>query len=345
MTPKIRLLLCVLLLPSVLFAADQAPRWESWVVYWDFAKSRQEVQQLAPVLGDVGLFCDRLDANLHVVPAAPAMADGIAALRAAAPKALVWASVTNDRFDGKRLILKDPAAVHELLAPTKRAGHIAELINAAANADGLEIDYENLRAKDRDAYSAFIKDLGTAVHMRHQRLSVVVQAKTTDRVGDEAKAIDWSAVASAADEVKVMAYHFHHASGPPGPIAPPEWVETLAKFALQSIPREKLTLVLTVDGFDWPFKKSAQSIDFPEAIKLASAQHTALKRDIESDSLHFDYEDSAGLPHEVWFEDAVGLEAKIRTLQALGVSRVAFWRLGAGDPEFWNHLLKTSKQN
>jgi spore germination protein YaaH len=328
----------VFLLTGVARAEKAGPSWSSWVVYWDLAKSQESARGLAPALRDIGLFCYQLDETDHVIPGAPAIAGGIDDLRGAAPRSAIWLSVTNDRGTGAHKVLKDPAAVHTLLAsPGTRGDHIAELLAAAAPADGLEIDYENLWAKDRAHFSLFIQELAAALHAKKKRLAVVVQAKTHDTVKDGAGAIDWPAVAASADEVKVMAYHYHYAGGHPGPIAPPGWVAELAKFALQSIPREKLGIVLTVDGFDWPRKGVAKSIDFPQAVQLAALQQVALKRDPDTRSPYFNYVDQ-GKPHAVWFEDAESLQKKIDTLQDIGITRIGFWRLAAGDPAFWRTL-------
>lgn len=325
-----------------------SPTLSSWVVYWDLPGSFQQASASIHALKNISLFCYHFDRNGRLVPASPALMTLLPKLKALAPPGAlgIWLTVTNDVEKSPRATrLKDPAMIHALLSHTaRRSAHIAELTALAGPVDGIEIDYENLQARDREAFSTFLTELAGALHRRSRKLAVVVQAKTDDRAGDGARAIDWRAAATVADGVKVMAYHFHHASGSPGPIAPPAWVDRLARFALERIPREKLAIVFTLSGFDWPPYQPGRSVDSIAALRLAKARQVPQERDLESDSPHFSYKDDAGLRHEVWFEDAESLRRKIETAASLGITELAFWRLGSGDPSFWAGLPAKSPQ-
>jgi spore germination protein len=338
---QIPLFLSFLLLTSPALPQERVPlQLDSWVVYWDLAPSMDDATRLSPELRGVGAFCYHFKPDGSLAPPSPTFPEAISKLKSlnVGKPLTVWVSVTNDLDRGSKKSLKDPAIVHDILNdPTRRAAHIQDLVNLADQADALEIDYENLWGKDHDAYSSFIGELAQALHARSRRLAVVVQAKTNDRVRDEAGAIDWKAVGAAADIVKVMAYHFHYASGPSGPIAPPDWVNTLTQFALEHIPAEKLEIVLTLSGFDWPAGATAKSIDYDAAIQLAKIQGVALKHDATSGSPHFSYQ-QGGIAHEVWFEDAQSLRLKMEALRAAGITQIGFWRMGTGDPAFWSNL-------
>jgi spore germination protein YaaH len=241
----------------------------------------------------------------------------------------------------KQVQLKDPAIMHTLLKnPQRRARLTDELLSVLQQADGLEIDVENLRAKDRDAFSQWIRELAGELHAHQKMLSVVVQPRTQDKIKDGAGAMDWSALRAVADQVKVMAYHFHHAHGDPGPVAPPEWVVQLVRFAQPSIPPEKLSVVLTLSGFDWPKNSAGRAISFEEAIAKSKQAGAAVERDPATGTPHFEYTEN-GIRHTVWFEDAVSLRKKIDALHEAGVFQIALWRLGTGDSAFWDSLIKT----
>jgi spore germination protein len=135
-----------------------------------------------------------------------------------------------------------------------------------------------------------------------------------------------------------MAYLLHYGTSEPGSIAPTEWVGRIADYGRQHVPLEKLCLALHLGGFDWPNgKASGKSIEYPQAVALMQAHHAKLKHDAATGSAVFRYRD-AGEAHEVWIEDAQGIQDKIRVLTAKGITQIALWRLGAGDPALWDSL-------
>src|SRR5882724_11273600 len=326
-------------MPSIALAGDPAtPRLESWVVYWDLPHSLDDATRLSSQLSGVGAFCYRFAADGSLVPGSPALDQTIPKLTAlsSTPGFTVWISVTNDVIRNKKTIMKDASIVHDMLSkPSRRVAHIQALLAVAGPVDTLEIDYENLWAKDHDAYSGFISELAQALHAQSKHLIVVVQPKTNDRVRDEAGAIDWAAVAKSADVGKIMGYHFHYASGPPGPIAPPSWIADLTRFALERIPPEKLSVVLTLSGFDWSDHGPAKSIDYAAAMQKANTLGIRVEQDPVTGSPHYAYNEN-NTHHVVWFEDAESLKRKMETLESFGISRIGFWRLGTGDPLFWS---------
>ncbi len=52
----------------------------------------------------------------------------------------------------------------------------------------------------------------------------------------------------------------------------------------------------------------------------------------------FAYTDEAGNQHEVWFENAASIRAKLQLAHRLGIRGIALWRLGMEDPEIWTML-------
>ena len=45
-----------------------------------------------------------------------------------------------------------------------------------------------------------------------------------------------------------------------------------------------------------------------------------------------------GVDHEVWYEDAESIAAKLKLADAYGVGAVELWRLGGEDPGLWGSL-------
>jgi spore germination protein YaaH len=134
-----------------------------------------------------------------------------------------------------------------------------------------------------------------------------------------------------------MAYLYHYPSGDPGPLAPPEWVSEVARFAASQIPPEKLSIALTMNGCDWGVPGQGKSMNYDKVMNLLAKYHAVVERDRDTATPFFRYT-AKGVEHEVWFEDAVSLKEKARTLQGIGIHHVALWYLGSGDPAFLKDL-------
>jgi spore germination protein YaaH len=148
----------------------------------------------------------------------------------------------------------DPAIISKIIHdPGYRAKHVAEIVALVAEKgyDGIDIDYEGLPASARQSFTAFIHELGTALHRRQKLLSVAVYAKTAEASWDGAGAQDWAALAGHADLLKVMVYDYHWAGFHAGPLAPVDWLEAVLEYAAD-IPalRQKLVVGLPFYGLN-----------------------------------------------------------------------------------------------
>lgn len=320
-------------------SSNPSPRLNSWIVYWDGDKSLTAARDFASHLSEISVFAADFDSNYRV--SVPKWAfTAIQSLKQLPESLPIALTVVNDVRGGAAPDLKSPECIHEVIAtPNARATHIDQLLDAVENVDTLEIDYESLWRKDREAFSAFIQDLAAQLHSRQKKLTVIVEPKTTDVRGDKAGAMDWKTLAQSADTIKIMAYLYHSPSGRPGPIAPARWVEDIARYALTEIPTEKLSVALTVSGCDWPEEAVGKSVDYQKAMDLQKKFRAERKWDVPSNSPFFRYTDN-NVEHEVWYEDAQSIGEKIKRLQGLGINNVGLWRLGSGDPKIWTEVIQ-----
>jgi spore germination protein YaaH len=310
------------------------PSLSSWVVYWDKGKSLQAFDQSGLHFEELSVFAVDFGPRFQLSPSK----EVIKALRKlervdASHRPLVLLTVVNDVQSPGNSHLKDAEIVHRsIFTSSERSAHIDRLMELSAGADGVEIDYESLWLKDREAFSLFIRDLAERLHRRRQSLSVDVEYKTADQ-----GAIDWKEVGQYADLVKVEEYSFHVPSGTAGPLAPFDWVGQVTRFALSEIPSNKLCVILTLNGCDWSRNGHGRPLGYEEAMKLEEKYHAPHQWDPGSASPYFRYTKN-GAVHQVWFEDAESLKEKVKLLQTMGISHIGLWHLGAGDPEFWSWL-------
>ena len=76
----------------------------------------------------------------------------------------------------------DPKVISKIINnPVDRSKHVREILELVIENeyDGIDIDYENLPVTDTEGFSAFISELGTALHDHGKLLSVALHPKTT----------------------------------------------------------------------------------------------------------------------------------------------------------------------
>jgi spore germination protein len=218
-----------------------------------------------------------------------------------------------------------------------RASHVAALVGAAAaaNWDGIDIDYENLQAGDRTAVTAFLTQLAAALHRSGKVLTVTVPAITAVTEPDDAaaQAFDVAAIGRVVDEIRVMAYDHAWATSPPGAVAPLPWVRDVVDYLAPLVPASKLVLGLAAYGYDWSGGRG-EALTTTELQGLAGRVGATVRRDAAGSTPWFQYVKD-GVDHTVWFEDAVSSRAKIRLAADAGLAGVVVWRLGGEDRELW----------
>jgi spore germination protein len=210
---------------------------------------------------------------------------------------------------------------------------------------GIDLDYENLHAGDRQAFTTFVTRLAAALHARGKVLSVAVFAKTTNAGTDPRNlAQDYAAIGRAADQVRLMAYDYHWATSPPGPVAPVSWVRAVLRYARTQIPASKIILGVPLYGYDWGGNRGT-GISWLQALRLSRLHHATARYDQASQTPWFRYRDASGHEHTVWFENAASSRAKFDAAQGAQIAGVYLWMYGYEDSGTWSalgHVLPTS---
>lgn len=234
---------------------------------------------------------------------------------------------------------------HVLADPDLRHQHVNEIVNLVNRADyaGIDIDYENLRASDRDNFSAFVAELGDRMHQEHKTLSVALFAKDSDAGYDPRNlAQDYAAIGRFADQVRLMGYDYHWATSPPGPTAPIGWIRNVLNYARTKIPPQRIVLGIPTSGYDWS-NGHGQAVDWLQAFRLSREHQAQPQYDAESQSPWFRYTDRSGAMHEVWFENAASAKAKFDAAHGAGIRGIYLWMFGYEDTGLWQKLRESQQ--
>jgi len=335
-----------LLIMTFCVAASWADaRYSAWAIYWDTAPVHAGYVAYGGSLSTVRLFAYHFNEAGDVIPSSPWIHETHKAWKQSrsGKNQRFLLTFVNDVVAPAGNRLKNPDIVHKVIASSEtRKRHIDQILEAAKAFDGVEIDYENVRAGDRDLFTAFIRELAVSLRERKQWLSVVVEPKTEAVTYDGPGSADWASLAEAANELTIMAYFRHHTGGPPGPLAPLLWVTQIAQYALSAAPAEKVTMAFSIDAIDWG-PGGGSELTWVSAQNRRASSAARLERPGPDHSPRYLYRMSDA-PHEVWFEDALSLREKIQAVHRLGISSISLWRLGSGDPHVWKRLPTHSKR-
>lgn len=318
-------------------ACASAPplRLSAWTVEWRevyVAGALQALDAPAPGLAEISHFRLHFDAAGEVVASGSAASEIFARARRRGLRQLV--TLVNDVVDasGVPLARKDPDVVHAILADPVRRAHLVETLCAAVIAggyDGLDLDLENLYAKDRERLSELVAALGAALRARQLSLAVTVhpQLRPEGRAGPGAQ--DLATLARHADEIRVMAYHVHHDGTPPGPSAPRQWLEDLISYMTSQVEASRITLALYAGGWKWEGGRATQ-LSHREALAAAQELGAAPQWSEQERQPYFNAVTARG-PVSAWYEDRCSLLDKSRLAAAHGLRGVALWHLGNAD--------------
>ena len=259
--------------------------------------------------------------------------------------------VTNGGFD------QDVA--HALLTdPQARAQALASLAAVGAPWKGISLDFEDLDPADRDAYSAFVRDLKARLGPG-RTLALALPAQTHDVRDGWAGGYDYAALGQAADYLFVMGYAFRSGrSDNNGPVDPLPWLRDVLGWSTQRIPPARLVLGVAAYGYDWRTDPPASdasaadasadprgtSVTYSSAITLQQQYHVAAPSyDHDRSGAYFQYQDADGTPHEVWYEDRGTFAQKLALVGQYHLAGIGWWRLGGEDPGVWSVLASAGQ--
>lgn len=230
--------------------------------------------------------------------------------------------------------------------------HVDQIISTVVtnDYDGIDLDYESTKLSDKTRYFDLIKELSEKLNAIDKELVVTVVAKWGDDIiypslKETRQVQDWSELAKYASEIRIMAYDYTFIKASlPGPIAPLDWVEQVADYALTQADAYKFSLGIALYAYRW--ETDVVNPDFNYTVNFmhnttgegsANAYQynqvknllTENKGDIsnyEAESL-FTYEDG-GKKYALSYFSPEDIKARTDLAEEYGFNSVSFWRIG-----------------
>lgn len=287
------------------------------------------LSQTLPFLTELSVFSYGFTTEGELIP--PALDDGFLIGQAYAFFVLPILTLTPFGADGQF----NNYLIHTVVQSEEASGRLVEALTDTVlekGYAGVDIDFEYILAEDRDAFTAFVGKVSSAMHAVGRQVSVALAPKqSADQKGLLYEGKDYRGLAEAADYVLLMTYEWGYTYGPPMAVAPIPQVRKVLDYAVTEIPREKIRLGIPNYGYDWPLPfeqgvTKARTIGNVEAVQLAAAQGAEILFDPDAGAPYFYYEE-AGIRHEVWFEDVRSMQAKFDLIREYELNGAGYWQI------------------
>ncbi len=206
---------------------------------------------------------------------------------------------------------------------------------------GVNIDFERISPENRELYNDFLRKVVAALHPLGFVVSTALAPKNAAyQTGAWHGAHDYKAHGEIVDFVILMTYEWGWSGGPPYAVAPIDLVEEVLRYAVSVIPSRKILMGMPLYGYDWmlpfmPGGKWAKRLSPQDALKLAAEVGATISYNEQTQAPTFKYYDSNGVQHEVWFEDARSIRAKLLLVNKYDLRGVSYWVLGLDFPQNW----------
>lgn len=258
----------------------------------------------------------------------------------------VWVLVANDfKADMTNKMLNNTQA------RTKFINNVIEQ-SKKYKVDGVNIDFENMYTKDKDAFTRFVKELSAKA--KQNGLTVSVDVTVIVSHSNWSESYDRAALAEAVDYVALMAYDQYWAgSQVSGSVAQVTWVDEHIAKVLKEVPAHKLLLGVpfytrlwmeeTKPGSTKPVVTS-KAISMEEAEKVIADNKAVKTWDEQSGQYVATYKKDNAV-YKIWLEDERSIRLKTELVNKYNLAGIASWKLGLEKPAVWNVISSILKTN
>jgi spore germination protein YaaH len=206
--------------------------------------------------------------------------------------------------------------------------------------DGIEIDYEGLwSASDRAPFTAFMRELATAIHGRGKELAMAIPGIPVDSGNN---AYDYTALVGFVDTIHVMGYDFHWTNGDHmGPIAPLGWIDGVFARAKATGHPERFILgvpnyAIGTSFFSSSTKAAMAMCSGPIQTTTDHMSSCSYDRFAAGRAVHCTTRSNG----TIWFDDLIAIEEKIAAAKRQGGRGVTYWTVGDELPGYFDLVRK-----
>jgi spore germination protein YaaH len=268
-------------------------------------------------------------------------------------------SLTNKiREQGKnvwaRLLIQSDTNVnvHSFLADHSKTKEAIRKLNEAAQANhwyGVNVDIENVKREDRQAFSQFMKDLSGQLDKGKILLSIDLPPDPAGR--NTNTPFDHELLGKYCDYIIFMGYDQHWSTDPvPGPVTSLPWLkENLQEYIRTGIPPEKLILGLPAYTRVWQLDQQGHVVKDP-AMPVQSIEneleqnHRTLTWNPQLGEYYTSYTVN-NIQYKIWLSTKKSYDLYLGLVSQFHLAGTAVWNLNQIQPDYWNKIYGMKEKN
>ncbi|MSS11728.1 LysM peptidoglycan-binding domain-containing protein [Clostridium sp. WB02_MRS01] len=152
--------------------------------------------------------------------------------------------------------------------------------------------------------------------------------------------LDYSQLSGYVDGILFASYDWARFYSYPSSLFPVNVLRELLDYVVNVIPPEFLFLGITTLGYDWtlpyvPGATEAIAIANNNAIQIAAENNIPIQFNEAAQSPYFNYMDSDGILHLVWFNDARSFDSRTRLVEEYDLKGLSLWTIMRFDTQMW----------
>lgn len=244
----------------------------------------------------------------------------------------VWAFIGN-KFD--------PELTDSVLSDPDNHRKVADYLEAHLvkhKVDGLNIDFENIKEKNKADYVAFVQYLKNRLSPQGIIISVDITRENPDPMWSGS--YDRRELGKAADYIIMMGYDEDlGGGGKVGSVASLPWVEEGIQLLLNDVPANKIILAIPFYMREWVTDLTTQ-VQSPNDRTMVEAEELIQKRGLQKkwdDEVRQHYVEfhENNEKHQMWVEDEHSVKERLKLVQKYQLKGIAAWYVGQESPQVW----------
>lgn len=239
------------------------------------------------------------------------------------------------------------AVFTNIISRARLSRQIVEALDSCKYVQGINLDFEGMRAEDRYSYNNFLIEISTRLKAKGYLCTIDVPAKSRENLTSSWNGwCDYAEIGRYCDIVMIMTYDEHEGSSGPGPISSVQMCDRTLAYATSVMPKEKVYLGLPFYGYDWPQKGKGgvTSPRYEKTMQQVKDKSILVNWDREAKCPWYTYSDDNGNTRTCYYEDARSIAAKLEIGRRHDVGGVCIWSLGGEDPKIWDSIRQFRKR-
>jgi spore germination protein YaaH len=254
----------------------------------------------------------------------------------------VWALFSNafGDIEGTSIILNNSDKRQEIIRNVLAYAALYKL-------DGINLDFENIYKKDKDAYTQFVREFYPLA--KEQGLFVSVDITVPDGSDTWSKCFDRKALAESVDYVCLMTYDQHWGSSPKaGSTAELPWVEENLVKTLNEVPAQKLLLGIPLYTRLWALenkdgKLTSKALNVENAWDQIEENEATVAWNSQVGQYQASFEKD-GITYQMWLEDADSVNMKTSLIHKYSLAGACVWAVNFAEDEIFDIFERNLKQ-